>query len=182
MFMLKKLLAALPPQPGLGRCFQVGMVSLLALGGVPAQACFPTLQGKEYTELPADFCQGYADALLGKQGKYEYGGVVCDRKEGSYFFLQRLVRYTPEKKAVWKIVQIKPLAKLHRNELALNQGCRQIEQDRQAIFAIVREEAQSLTTSRAWAIDFSTEALISLNPTTVVCEADPQLSFIPSRH
>ena len=169
----------LPPFPCLMGFLKVGMVSLLVLWMSPALACINFLQGQEYTELPAEFCQGYADALLGKQGRYEYGSVVCDRKEGSYFLLQRLVRYTPQKKAVWKIVQIKPLAKLHERELAFVQGCRQEDQDRQAIFAIVQEAPRSLITTRAWAIDFATEALISLDPTTVDCTSDPQLSFVP---
>lgn len=165
---------------GLGRCYQAGMASVLMLGMSPAQACLQGWQGKEYTELPADFCPGYADALLGKQGQHEYGSVVCDRKEGSYFFLQRLVRYTDQQKAVWKIVQIKPLSKLHRKELALSQGCQQADQDRQAIFAVVRENyLQKLTTQRAWAIDFSTEALIYLDPTTVMCEDKPEPSSLP---
>lgn len=154
------------------QCYQIGILSLLTLGLSPAQACTHAWQGKEYTELPAEFCPGYADALLGKQGRHEYGSVVCDRKEGSYFFLQRLVRYTKNRKAVWKIVQIKPLSKLHQDELALSQGCHQTDQDRQAIFAIVREDAQALTTRRAWAIDFSSEALINLDPTTVTCQAN----------
>lgn len=158
----------------------IGMVSVLMLGMSPALACINFLQGKEYTELPADFCQGYVDALLGKQGQYEYGSVVCDRPEGSYFFLQRLVKYTAQKKAVWKIVQIKPLAKLQKNELAIIQGCRQVDQERQAIFAIVRKDPQTLTTTRAWAIDFSTEALIYLDPSTVICQSDPPTSLIPS--
>lgn len=149
------------------------------LGMSPVQACLHTWQGKEYTELPADFCPGYADALLGKQGQYEYGSVVCDRKEGSYFFLQRLVRYTHQQKAVWKIVQIKPLSKLHQDELVLMQGCQQADQDRQAILAIVREESEVLKTMRAWAIDFSTEALIYLNPTTVVCQNEPIPGILP---
>lgn len=168
-----------PPNPYLVGCLQVGMVSLLLLWMSPALACINFLQGQEYTELPAEFCHGYADALLGKHGRYEYGSVICDRKEGSYFFLQRLVRYTPEKKAVWKIVQIKPLAKLQKQELAIAQGCHQVDQDRQAIFAIVREASSSLVTTRAWAIDFATEALISLDPTTVDCTSEPQFSFVP---
>ncbi|MGR3277904.1 hypothetical protein ACSYAD_22665 [Acaryochloris marina NIES-2412] len=168
----------LPTLPRVRQCYQIGILSLLTLGLSPAQACTHAWQGKEYTELPAEFCPGYADALLGKQGSYEYGSVVCDRKEGSYFFLQRLVRYTKKRKAVWKIVQIKPLSKLHQDELALSQGCHQIDRDRQAIFAIVREDAKALTTRRAWAIDFSREALIYLDPTTVTCQTnDP--GFVP---
>ncbi|QUY43441.1 hypothetical protein HRE53_17050 [Acaryochloris sp. 'Moss Beach'] len=168
----------LPTLPRVGQCCQIGILSLLTLGLSPVQACTHAWQGKEYTELPDEFCQGYADALLGKQGRYEYGSVVCDRKDGSYFFLQRLVRYTKTQKAVWKIVQVKPLSKLHQDELALSQGCHQTDEDRQAIFAIVREDSQALTTTRAWAIDFSREALINLDPTTVTCQnSDPR--FVP---
>lgn len=163
----------------LARCLQIGILGLLAVGMSPALACLDSWQGKEYIELPAGFCQGYADALLGKQGSYEYGGVVCDRREGSYFFLQRFVRYTAQKKAVWKIVQIKPLAKLHKNELALSQGCRQIHQNRQAILAIVREDVNILTTLQAWAIDFPTEALIPLKAKTVICQIEQQPSLLP---
>lgn len=173
---LLKWLSSVSPvdRPRLKGCLQVGIVSTLAFGMQPGLACINTWQGKEYTELPADFCPGYADALLGQQGQYEYGSVVCDRPEGSYFFLQRLVRYTAQKKAVWKIVQIKPLSKLHKSELALSQGCRQVNQDRQGIFAIVREDPTTITPIRAWAIDFSTEALIRLDPTTVTCQLEPQ--------
>lgn len=170
------------PLPRFGYCCQIGVLGLLTLGMLPAQACLHSLytwQGKEYTELPAEFCQGYADALLGKHGRYEYGSVVCDRKEGSYFFLQRLVRYTDRQKAVWKIVQIKPLSKLRPHEQALSKGCQQADQNRAAILAVVHESADALTTQRAWAIDFSTETLISLNPSTVNCEHDLQLDLAP---
>lgn len=149
------------------------MISLLMVGIPPTLACINFLQGQEYVELPADFCQGYADTLLGRQGTYEYGSVVCDRPEGSYLFLQRLVKYTAEKKAVWKIIQIKPLAKLQSNELAISQGCYQADQKHSAIFAIVREDPKRLTTTRAWAIDFSIGALIYLDPTTVSCQSEP---------
>jgi len=164
----------------LRRCLQVGIVSLLALEMPLALACgINVWQGREYTDLPADFCPGYADALLGQHGAHEYGSVVCDRPEGSYFFLQRLVTYTAQQKAVWKIVQIKSLSNLDKDELALSQGCRQVNQDRQGIFAIVREDPTTLTTMRAWAIDFSTEALINLDPKTVICQNEPQPSFGP---
>ncbi|WP_299487912.1 hypothetical protein [Acaryochloris sp. IP29b_bin.137] len=166
------------PKPLLWQCCRWGMISGLALGPLPVQACLG-IQGQEYTDLPADFCQGYADALLGKQGPYEYGVVVCDRTEGSYFFLQRLVRYTDQQRAVWKVVQIKPLSKLRPNELALSQGCQQVDQNRAGILAVVREQANRLTTHRAWAIDFATEALISLDPTTVNCEPELQPELVP---
>lgn len=178
--MFKKLVVACQDhQPLFWQGWRVGLICGVALGTLPAQACLPSIQGQEYTELPADFCQGYADALLGKQGDFEYGSVVCDRTEGSYFFLQRLVRYTDQQKAVWKIVQIKPLSKLHPNELALSQGCQQVNHNRQAILAVVRDNAQTLTTQRAWAIDFSTEALVSLDPSTVNCKQELQPDTFP---
>jgi hypothetical protein len=163
----------------LTHCLQIGILSLLAVGISPALACWESWKGKEYVELPVGFCQGYTDALLGKQGFYEYGGVVCDRHEGSYFFLQRLVRYTAQKKAIWKIVQIKSLPKLRTNELALTQGCRQSHPDQQAILAIVRENGETLTTLKAWAIDFSREALLPLKAKTVICQIEPQPSLLP---
>lgn len=149
----------------------------------PALAgCLPGgIQGQEYTQLPAQLCTGYADALLGVQGNREYGSVVCDRPEGSYFFLQRLVRYTPQKQAVWKVVQIKPLARLHQQERAISQGCQQAQAaPDQAILAVVHQDPQQgLIPLRTWRVDFNREALISIDPQTVTCQLDPQPTLGP---
>lgn len=142
------------------------------VGISPTQACLQSWQGQEYVALPADLCSGYADTLLGKQGDYEYGSVICDRKEGSYLLLQRLIRYTTQRKAVWKIVQVKSLSVLNPNELALSQGCRQ-GKNPHPIVAIVQDNVQDHTAAlipqRAWMIDFSAETLIPVNPNTIQC-------------
>ncbi|NJK40206.1 MAG: hypothetical protein HC934_00400 [Acaryochloridaceae cyanobacterium SU_2_1] len=60
--------------------------------------CVSALQGQEYTALPPQFCQGYTDALLGQQDNRQYGSVICDRPEGTYFFSNGLSAIQPKNK------------------------------------------------------------------------------------
>lgn len=131
------------------------------------------LRGQDYVELPEGLCPGYSDMLLGKAGRFEYGGVVCDRNEGSYLWLQRLVGYNTEKKAIWKVLQIRGLAQLDDSEQMVSNGCEHIRDRKQRIFAVVdTESAPNYKTQRAWAVNLHQETLIPISPRLAVCR-DP---------
>jgi hypothetical protein len=128
------------------------------------------LQGKEYVELPAGLCPGYSDALLGKSQSFEYGGVVCDRNEGSYLFLQRLVGYTSEKKAIWKIVQIRALARLNNDQQSISVTCQQTQNSKQPVFAVTETlKDTNVKVLQAWAVDLKRETIRPIPSQLVVC-------------
>lgn len=118
------------------------------------------LKGQEYVELPAGLCPGYSDALLGKTESFEYGGVVCDRNEATYIFLQRLVGYTPEKKAIWKVVKIRTLAPLNNDQQSIQTTCEQTKRSKHPVFAVVEEtQDASLKVIKAWSLNLKREKI-----------------------
>ncbi|MGF1602535.1 MAG: hypothetical protein ACFCU8_11035, partial [Thermosynechococcaceae cyanobacterium] len=99
----------------------------------------------------------------------------CDRTEGSYILLQRLVGYTPKKKAIWKIVEIQRLAKSSDNERIVSSGCTHTQKSNQSIFAVVEtSQAPNYKVLRAWAIDLEQEQLKPMPSKWAVC-TDPLL-------
>ncbi len=136
-------------------------------------SCFSIATGKQYVELPEGLCKGYTDHLFGERNSQEYSGVICDRQEGSYIFLQRLIRYTPDRKAVWKIVQIQSLAKLNPDETALIAGCTHLKDHSTPVFAIVKGRGNDIyTTLRAWEVNLAEETFETVDPKQVICR-DP---------
>jgi hypothetical protein len=128
------------------------------------------LRNTEYVDLPAGLCPGYSDTLLGKTQRFEYGGVVCDRTEGSYLFLQRLVGYTAKKKAIWKIVQIRAMSQIKEDERVVSVGCEHTQNRDQFVFAVVEtSNAPQYKVLRAWAIDLEQERLKPMPTKWVAC-------------
>lgn len=126
--------------------------------------------GKQYVELPADLCQGYTDHLWGQRGTQKYGGVICDRPEGAYIFLQRLINYTPAQKAIWEIVQIQALTPLQPDESAVMAGCRHLDDADKPVVAIVTLQAEdTYSTLRAWEINLAAETFMDIEPGKVQC-------------
>ena len=129
------------------------------------------LKGQEYVELPAGLCPGYSDALLGKHKSFEYGGVVCDRNEASYIFLQRLVGYTPEKKAIWKVVQIRTLDRLDNARQSIHTNCRHTRKSNHPVFAVVEEPTDSsLKVLKAWRLNLQREKIRPTRRQHVDCQ------------
>ena len=112
--------------------------------------------------------------LLGKAGPNEYGGIICDRDDGSYVFLQRLVTYNPPNNSIWKIVEIQTLPKLKADEVILSEGCEHIQGHEQPIFAVVREHnnASAYQTLKAWTVNLADETFRPVQASQVVC-SDP---------
>ncbi|MGB7414770.1 MAG: hypothetical protein WA902_11240 [Thermosynechococcaceae cyanobacterium] len=167
------------------RQIKFGLSAAILLGvlgqGSTALSCFLSkasrdvlrLRDTEYAELPEGLCPGYSDTLLGKTQQFEYGGVVCDRTEGSYIFLQRLVGYTPQKRAIWKIVEIQRLAQTKDNERVVSAGCIHTQKSNQPIFAVVEtSQAPNYKVLRAWAIDLEQEQLKPMPSKWAAC-TDP---------
>lgn len=138
--------------------------------------CMNRLKGTTYTTLPKNLCPQYTDMLLGRTLKQqEYGGVICDRPEASYILLQRLVKYTPQGKAVWQITQVKPITKPNAQSLILGTGCRRQPQQTSAaispIFALVQTTANSTyQTLSAWQVNLDQDSFADLEPQQVICK------------
>ena len=132
------------------------------------------LKGTEYSQLPQDLCQGYTDMLLGQDGPHEYGGVVCDREEGSYFLLQRLVASNPPHHSIWEILDIQALPKIKANELVLSEGCHHQQGSSDPIFAIVQTSNTSniYQTQQAWTVSLAQATLQPVAAEQVTCR-DP---------
>jgi hypothetical protein len=138
--------------------------------------CIENLKGKIYTNLPADLCPQYTDMLLGQSPKkQEYGGVICDRPEASYILLQRLLRYTSQGKAVWQIIQVKPIPKPNPQSLILGAGCRYLQpqnaRSTEPIFALVQPTSKNTyQTLSAWSISLNKESFAALDARQVICK------------
>jgi hypothetical protein len=152
--------------------------SLLVLG-LPLQTAMAScllqqLKGQEYAQLPLDLCEGYTDMLLGQKDDYEYGGVICDRQEGSYVLLQRLVAYNPPHQSIWKILEVQLLPKLQMDELILSEGCQHLQGSSDPILAIVRPSHTSNTyqTQKAWTVNLSQAKFHRVKAEQVICR-DP---------
>ncbi len=141
-----------------------------------AAQCMTRLKGTTYTTLPKNLCPKYTDMLLGRTlNQQEYGGIICDRPEASYILLQRLVKYTPQGKAVWQITQVKPITKPNAQSLILGTGCRLQPQQTSAtaspIFALVQTTATSTyQTLSAWQVNLDQESFADLEPQQVICK------------
>ena len=140
-----------------------------------AAHCMTRLKGTTYTTLPENLCPKYTDMLLGRTLKQqEYGGIICDRPEASYILLQRLVKYTQQGKAVWQIIQVKPITKPNAQSLILGTGCRLQPQQTSAtspIFALVQTTANSTyQTLSAWQVNLDQESFADLEPQQVICK------------
>jgi hypothetical protein len=138
--------------------------------------CMEKLKGKIYTNLPTDLCPRYTDMLLGQSPKkQEYGGVICDRPEASYILLQRLLRYTSQGKAVWQIIQVKPIPKPNPQSLILGAGCRQLQPQNarpiEPIFALVQPISKNTyQTLSAWSISLNKESFAAIDARQVICK------------
>jgi hypothetical protein len=137
-----------------------------------------SLQGKQYLELPDGFCNGSSENTLGKVGRNEYVGLICERPNHSYILLQRLVGYTSEGKAIMQIVATKVLPKLSADEFSVGVGCVSLKQKSTAIFAIVKDVGtSSYQVKKAWEANLGTEQFKELDPKTVSC-SNPLLGRI----
>jgi hypothetical protein len=137
--------------------------------------CMEKLKGKIYTNLPEDLCPRYTDMLLGRSPKkQEYGGVICDRPEASYVLLQRLLRYTDRGKAVWQIIQVKPIPKPNPQSLILGTGCRHLKLQTSSIepiFALVQPISKNTyQTLSAWSINLNKESFAPIEARQVICK------------
>lgn len=157
--------------------------SALVMSGLTAVTAIPsdltldkllhTLQNQQYIQLPESLCPAYADNYLGKSGMAEFSGVICDRTDGSYFLLQKLVSYTPDGKAVWKVVDTQQLPKLAQGEQTMNLGCVHRQIDTKQVFAVVKDTgARPYQILQAWEADLTTGQFQQVSPQDVVC-ADP---------
>jgi hypothetical protein len=153
----------------------VGVI-LVATGPIlGTEHCMEQLRGKIYTNLPKNLCPRYTDMLLGRSIKtQEYGGVICDRPEASYILLQRLLRYTTQGKAVWQIIEIKPIVKPNSKSLILGTGCHLQPQNLSRIapiFALVQPISKNTyQTLSAWSVSLSKESFEVLEAKQVVCK------------
>ena len=157
---------------------------LLAVGGgiliatwpiLAAGQCMEKLKGKIYTNLPENLCPHYTDMLLGRSSqKQEYGGVICDRPEASYFLLQRFLRYTKQGKAVWQITQVKSIPKPNPKSLVLGAGCHRQGKGTspiEPIFALVQPlPKNTYQTLSAWSVNLSKESFAVLEAQQVICK------------
>jgi hypothetical protein len=138
--------------------------------------CMEKFRGKIYTSLPEDLCPSYTDMLLGRSSKkQEYGGVICDRPEASYILLQRLLRYTDRGKAVWQIIQVKPIAKPNSQSLILGTGCHRLQPQSaspiEPIFALVQPISKNTyQTLSAWSINLNKESFAAIEARQVICK------------
>lgn len=135
--------------------------------------CMNQLKGKIYTNLPKDLCPRYTDMLLGQTAKQqEYGGVICDRPEASYILLQRLLKQTNQGKAVWQILQVKPVIKPNPQSLILGTGCHQQRSGpTEPIFALVQPTSNNTyQTLLAWKVSLEQESFADLEPEQVICK------------
>jgi hypothetical protein len=143
---------------------------------VAAAQCMDKLKGKIYTNLPEDLCPRYTDMLLGRSPqKKEYGGVICDRPEASYILLQRLLRYTDRGKAVWQIIQVKPIAKPNPQSIIVGTGCRHLQPQSasliEPIFALVQPISKNTyQTLSAWSINLNKESFAPIEARQVICK------------
>jgi hypothetical protein len=138
--------------------------------------CIEKLRGKIYTNLPEDLCPRYTDMLLGHSTqKKEYGGVICDRPEATYILLQRLLRYTHQGKAVWQIIQVKPVTKPNPQSLILGTGCRHLQPQSaspfEPIFALVQPISKNTyQTLLAWSVNLNKESFAAVEARQVICK------------
>ncbi|MGB8701982.1 MAG: hypothetical protein WCD18_21410, partial [Thermosynechococcaceae cyanobacterium] len=101
-----------------------GIMAMAFPQGSYAYCGIKQLQGKAYISLPKSLCPKYTDVLLGQTDqRQEYGGVICDRPEGSYILLQKLLKYTDQGKAVWQVMQIKEIIRPTPQSQVKGLGC-----------------------------------------------------------
>lgn len=153
------------------------MSGLTAITAIPANLALDqvlnSLQGQQYIQLPESLCPAYADNYLGKSGIDEFSGVICDRSDGSYFLLQKLTGYTPEGKAIWKVVDTQQLPKLTQDEQTMNLGCVYQRGQNKQVFAVVKDTGtRPYQTVKAWEADLTTGQFQPVPSQDVVC-VDP---------
>ncbi len=140
--------------------------------------CISQLKNKAYVSLPPGICPHYTDMLLGKTKQQQlYGGVICDRTEGSYILLQKLIQYTDQGKAVWQVVQIKKISRPTSQSLIKGVGC-QLQnkaKNSEPIFALVQPTSpHAYQTLAAWKVNLREASFTHLEPKTVICQ-DPMI-------
>ncbi|NCJ07256.1 hypothetical protein GS597_12215 [Synechococcales cyanobacterium C] len=140
--------------------------------GPAAASCLLTLNGKPYVQLPHNLCIGYTDALIGQPSSPEYGTVICDRPENTYLFLQKLVGYTHERQAIWKIVAIQSIGQLSDDLIALSAGCTYKSGKTAPLVALVQDHSANYTTHAAWEVNLVQQSFDPIDPSTVICQ-DP---------
>lgn len=160
----------------LGRLVAIALgVSATLYPTVALSQCISQLKNKAYVDLPPGLCPRYTDLLLGKAQKQIYGGVICDRPEGSYILLQKLIKYTDRGKAVWQVVQIKQISRPTQQSTIKGIGC-QLQNKIQApepIFALVQPtSSNTYQTLAAWKVNLLEASFTNLEPKTVICQ-DP---------
>jgi hypothetical protein len=150
-------------------------VTVLSLPTFASDFCITHLKGKSYASLPKNLCPRYTDMLLGHTAKQqEYSGVLCDRPEASYIFLQRLLRHNAQGKAVWQVIEIKTVDRPNPQSLLLGTGCQPHLSGKaplEPIFALVQPTAsRTYQTLAAWKVNLSQESFTELEPQQVVCK------------
>jgi hypothetical protein len=154
----------------------LGLTSI-AWPTVAMSQCISQLKNKAYVSLPTGICPRYTDMLLGKTNQQLYGGVICDRTEGSYILLQKLIKYTDQGKAVWQVVQIKKISRPTSQSLIKGIGC-QLQnkvQSPEPIFALVQPtSSHAYQTLAAWKVNLLEASFTHLEPKTVICQ-DPMI-------
>lgn len=139
--------------------------------------CISQLKNKAYVSLPPGICPRYTDMLLGKTKQQLYGGVICDRTEGSYILLQKLIKYTDQGKAIWQVVQIKKISRPNSQSLIKGIGCQLQNKAKgsEPIFALVQPTSPyTYQTLAAWKVNLPDASFSHLEPKTVTCQ-DPMI-------
>jgi hypothetical protein len=154
----------------------LGLTSI-AWPTVAMTQCISQLKNKAYVSLPPGICPHYTDMLLGKTKQQLYGGVICDRTEGSYILLQKLIKYTDQGKAIWQVVQIKKISRPTSQSLIKGIGCQRqnTAKGSEPIFALVQPTSlHTYQTIAAWKVNLIEASFTHLEPKTVICQ-DPMI-------
>jgi hypothetical protein len=136
-------------------------------------SCIQRLVGKQYVRLPTTLCRNYTDILFGQNlRRQDYGGVVCDRPDGTYMLLQRLVRQRADGKAVWEIVKVQRMKPRPQYSVVTTLGCTVSEKEQPIIAVVLPFNQNQYQTLMAWSVNLERQAFVPLNPGTVLCR-DP---------
>ncbi|AFZ11029.1 hypothetical protein Cri9333_0025 [Crinalium epipsammum PCC 9333] len=127
-------------------------------------------QNLQYVNLPTGLCNGLSASILWEVNGKEYSGLICDRDNSSHIFLQKLVSYTSNGKAIWQIVSVETLPKPKAGELLVNAGCFDKNDKSKPIIALVKDlGSQPYKIVRAWETNLIKEKFEEINSTQVVC-------------
>jgi hypothetical protein len=135
--------------------------------------CIQRLVGKQYVQLPNALCRNYTDILFGQNARrQDYGGVVCERPDGTYMLLQRLIRQRTDGKAIWEIVNVQRVRHRPQNSFVATLGCAVSEKEQPIVAVVIPLDQNQHQTIMAWSVNLDREAFVPLNPQTVLCR-DP---------